>query len=314
MLLILIGSIIFITDALQESKKENEESTESYRSVRDFTPFLEGIKYGEHDRNTLDFYKSGSEQPTSVVIFFHGGGFVGGDRDAIREKGNTASFLEDCLNAGISVVSADYRLIQDAPFPAAMMDGARVIQFVKSMASKWNINPDKVALSGSSAGANMCIWLAMKGELANDDSEDPLERISTLIKCVVAYNAQTSNDPDFIYEHIYRGSQSHPSTLGFYGISSLDELQTVENKQKIYEASAINFVTQDDPPVFLDYNGDLTPTPLPEDTDMGIIIHHPIFGKVFKDKMDEAGVECVFHYKSNPTGAGEEVQFLLSHL
>ncbi|MBN2882637.1 MAG: alpha/beta hydrolase, partial [Clostridia bacterium] len=246
-------------------------------------------------------------------IFFHGGGFTGGSREDIQDK-SYDTFLEDCLNAGISVVSADYRLIQDAPYPAAMMDGARVIQFVKSMASDWNINPDKVALSGGSAGANISIWLAMKGELANVDSEDPVERISTLIKCVVAFNAQTSNDPDFLYEHIYRGSQSHPSTLGFYGISSLEELQTKEIKQKIYDASAINFVTPDDPPVYLDYNGDLTSTPLPEDTDMGIIIHHPKFGEIFKEKMDEAEVECIFHYRSNPAKRGEEVEFLLSHL
>lgn len=275
---------------------------------------LEAVKYGDHERNLLDIYQVKSDHPTPVVIFFHGGGFSGGSREDILEKKWLSVFLEDCLEAGISVVSADYRLIQDAPFPAAMMDGARVIQFVKSMASEWNIDPDKVALSGTSAGANLSIWLAMKGDLANAESDDPLERISTRIRSVVAFDGQTSNDPEFIYEHIYQGSDSYPSTLGFYDITSLDELQLPQIRQKIEEASAINFVTADDPPVFLNYDGDLTPTPLPANSDWGLIIHHPKFGAVFKEKMDAVGVECVFRYKSNPAREGEIIAFLLSHM
>ena len=315
-LLIMTGSLFFNRVAIWKMIKDFHVASQSGNDVSngDYYQILEGVKYGEYERNVLDFYQVESEEPTSVVIFFHGGGFAGGGREDITNKKWLAEFLEDCLDAGISVVSADYRLIQDAPFPAAMMDGARVIQFVKSMSTEWNIDPNKVALSGTSAGANLSIWLAMKGDLAHDESEDPIERISTKVRSVVAFNGQTSNDPEFIYEHIYRGSDSYPSTLGFYDISSLSELQSPDIKKKIFEASAINFVTADDPPIFLNYDDDLTPTPLPDNSDWGIIIHHPKFGEIFKVKMDEAGVQCIFRYKSNPAKKGEIISFLLSHM
>ena len=49
------------------------------------------------------------------------------------------------VQAGITVVSANYRFVkgddQAAPYPAPMLDGARVVQFVRSQAKQWNIDP-----------------------------------------------------------------------------------------------------------------------------------------------------------------------------
>ena len=46
----------------------------------------------------------------------------------------TRPVFEECMKAGISVVSANYRFSTDAPFPAQMHDGARAVQFVRSKA------------------------------------------------------------------------------------------------------------------------------------------------------------------------------------
>ncbi len=59
-----------------------------------------------------------------------GGGYVGGDKSDFL----TSDLLKGCLQAGISVVSCNYRFITTDPFPAPMQDGTRAIQFVRSQA------------------------------------------------------------------------------------------------------------------------------------------------------------------------------------
>ena len=117
-------------------------------------PDLVNVRYGPHERNVLDVWqakpKPGETSPAPLVVFFHGGGFRSGDKSSIP-----ARLVSMCLDAGISVASANYRLSQTAPFPAPMLDGARAIQFVRFKANEWGIDPGRIAASGSSAGAGI---------------------------------------------------------------------------------------------------------------------------------------------------------------
>ena len=101
------------------------------------------MRYGPHDRNVLDLWKakpkSGPNKSTPVVIFFHGGAFRTGDKSHVP-----ATLLEMCLDAGISVASANYRLSETAAFPAPMLDGARAIQFVRKNAIELGIDPKRI--------------------------------------------------------------------------------------------------------------------------------------------------------------------------
>ncbi len=63
------------------------------------------------------------------------------------------------------------------------------------------------------------------------------------------------------------------------------------------EASPINYVTSDDPPVILFYAE--PDAPLPADAKAGQGIHHPRFGKALKAKLDPLGVECVVRHWSD---------------
>ena len=65
-------------------------------------PTLANVAYGTHERQVLDFYKATSDKPTPLLFFIHGGGWVNGD------KANPSE-LRECLDAGITVVSSNYR-------------------------------------------------------------------------------------------------------------------------------------------------------------------------------------------------------------
>jgi acetyl esterase/lipase len=275
-------------------------------------PTLQDVCYGSHPRNVLDFYRAPSETPRPVLIFFHGGGFVGGDKRSMASSDRLPRFLA----AGISVVAANYRFIagpDSEPFPGPMKDGARVIQFVRSKAAEWNLDPARVALIGGSAGACMSMWLAMHDDLADPTSDDPVARQSTRVSCVVAYGGQSSLDPEWILEHIGGNPSIHPSVTPFYGIQSIEELAKPELRAKIREASPITYATKDDPPMYLAYATPLEGTPLPPETPIGTSIHHARFGKLVKDTYDDLGIECVLRYKGHaPEQSG--LEFLAEHL
>jgi len=270
--------------------------------------------YGPHWRNTLDFWKARSESPTPVLVFFHGGGFVGGD----KSKYYGDSLANVCLENGISVVTANYRYVTQSSFPGPFLDAARVVQYIRSHAEEWGIDPRRIATTGSSAGGNLSTWLAVHDDLASPDSPDPVLRESTRLTTIIAKNAQTSNDPFFWLENIYAGAAVHTSIFDFYGVKKMpfDELKEVMSKKKYREmamkASALNHITNDDPPVFLVYPERLEEwdgKPLPFGTKQSKYTHHVAFGKYFKDEYDQLDLKCKVSAQKD-TSVGEEISWL----
>jgi len=99
---------------------------------------------------TLDVYlPNEGKGPFPVIIAVHGGAFKSGD------KTGELSYLSTALAAGYAVVSVNYRLSGEAIFPAAINDVKAAIRFIRANASKYTINPDKIALWGGSAGGNL---------------------------------------------------------------------------------------------------------------------------------------------------------------
>ena len=273
------------------------------------TPDFADVRYGPHERNVFDVWlpKGASrDKPVPVFVYFHGGGFVAGD----KSKFNPTPYLEK----GYAAVSGNYRFVNgdDVLTPIPMQDCARALQYLRYKADEFGIDPTRVAVSGGSAGAVITMWIAYKDDMANPDSDDPVERQSTRVSCITPKAGPTNLDPAWIVEHIGGSKEVHSSMPKFYGVHDGD-YNSPAVKQMITDASAINNATADDPPSFIVYGGELDNVPLPEDASQGLVIHHPYFGKVLKDKLDSLGVECHFHYgKTRDPQA--EFDFLEKHL
>lgn len=269
-------------------------------------PDLADVSYGPHTRNVLDLWKAKSEQPTPLLVFIHGGGFRAGSKEAIQ-----AGLLEGCLKAGISVVSINYRLSPEVSFPAHYMDSARAIQFARSKAKEWNIDPKRVAASGGSAGAGTSLWIGFHDDMADPNSSDPVLRESTRLSCMVVFGAQSTYDPRVIKRIIGGRAHEHPALEGFYGLKP-DDLDS-EKAHKLYAAAAaINYLTAGDPPVLAFYNEPRGP--LPADAAPGQGIHHINFGTHLKEEMDPLKIECIIrHQDERPDTDRESVRFLRKH-
>ena len=271
------------------------------------------VKYGPADRNVLDFYQARSDKPTPLVVNIHGGGFVAGDKRA----GLPA--LKMMLEAGISLASINYRFVdgKDTIFPAPQHDGARAVQFLRSQAKEWNIDPNRVACMGGSAGAGISMWIGFHDDLADPKSDDPVLRESTRIRAIGTFGGQGTYDPIQIKQLIGGRAWEHPSIFKVYGITTVEEaLHPTPERGRLYdEASAITHLTKDDPPLYMVYNE--ADGPLPADARPGQCIHHPNFGRQLKKKMDELGIENVFVYIPDARGrnvAAEMLEFFKKHL
>ncbi len=263
------------------------------------SPDLADAQYGPHERNVLDIWKAkpqgGHSGPTPLVVYFHGGGFRRGNKSSVP-----AWLVRDCLDEGISVASANYRLSQTDAFPAPMLDGARAIQYLRRNATELGIDPDRIAAAGNSAGAGIAMWVAFHDDLADPSSDDPVARCSSRLCCVGSDGGQTSYDPRFIKVLIGGRAHEHPALRPFYGIESDAELDSPRIEQLFEEASPINYVTSDDPPGILFYAE--PDAPVASNAKPGVGIHHPRFGKALKAKLDPLGIECTLrHWASYPT-------------
>jgi acetyl esterase len=260
------------------------------------TPTYANVHYGPHERNVLDLYLPESAGPTPLVLYIHGGGFRGGDKRSLN-----ASEARSYLDAGFSIAAINYRLTDTAPAPAAYLDCARALQFLRHNAGKWNIDPQLVASTGGSAGAGTSMWLAFHDDLADPDSDEAIARQSTRLTCIAVRNGQSSYDPRFAEKiGIPRPNfERHPFFLPFYGIKA-DEINSPRAYELYKQAAPITYVSEDDPPALLVYsypNEEVT-----EETSLGLIVHHPRFGIALKERLDKLGIECIVQYQDPKSG------------
>ena len=285
------------------------------------TPTLSNVSYGPHPRDVLDLWKAESKAPSPVLIFFHGGSFKAGDKSVVLNR----PLFGDCLEAGVSVVSANYRFSSDAPYPAPMLDGARAVQFVRSKAKEWNIDPSKVALSGSSAGGTMALWIALHDDLANPKSDDPIHRQSTRVRCVAAYSAPSTIAPEILRARNAGVGMLNGAIAQLFGVATGEDLEKPENRKRLLDFCPLTHATKDDPPLYVSYQGDetegattstrtTTSTPSTEGgAPKASSIHDVSLGLPLKEKYDALGLEFHIFSRSKPIPPKGEVQFLLKH-
>ena len=106
------------------------------------------VAYGPYPRNILDVYKpTRGASPTPVVIFVHGGAYVGGDKSYY---GNVTTWF---ARQNVLGINATYRLAPAAKWPAATEDIAGMVKWTRENAAKFGGDPNRIVLIGHSAGA-----------------------------------------------------------------------------------------------------------------------------------------------------------------
>ncbi len=253
-------------------------------------PTLSNVRYGEHPRHVLDFWKARSESPTPLVFVVHGGGWKGGSKERLDRFVDPKALLDE----GISLVAINYRLVQHAqgvepPVKAPLHDAARALQFVRSKADEWKIDVSQIGAAGGSAGACTSLWLAYHSELANENSSDPIERQSTRVACVAAIGPQTTLDPGQMREW------TPNSNYGAHAFGKSTFAEFLSERESILpwieEYSPYALVSADDPPACLFFNSAPAVGEVQRDP-----THTANFGVKLQERCKQFGVECAIVY------------------
>ncbi len=295
----LITSVAWEVPAQEKKQSKATRAEKKNANVEPQRPPTEAnVRYGDHDRQVMDFWRAESAQPTPLMFFIHGGGWNGGDKSRVAN-------LDKYLAQGISVVSINYRYVPQAhaagikpPVKAPLHDAARALQFVRARAGQWNIDKQRIGASGGSAGACSSLWLAFHDDLADRNSSDPIARESTRLWCAAVTGAQTTLDPAQMKEWIPNSTYgSH--AFGIYkqvdGRNVLDFAAFLEQRDQILpwiaEYSPYALVSSDDPPIYLFYGA--PPALGQNQTDP---THSANFGVKLQERLKAVGVPCELIY------------------
>jgi len=310
--------IATVRDKMQKRQNSGKSSNKGQ-----MPPTHANIKYGEHERNVFDLWLAESKKPTPLAIYIHGGGFISGNKEKVSQQ-----VVKQLLDAGISVASINYRYLSiDTPLPTSHHDARRALQFMRSKAKEWNIDKSRVASFGGSAGAQICMWLAYSDEMAKPKSKDPIERESTRLTCVATMGGQTTNEREFWKEMITGLMGSEIKTEGLvrplgglvdpekvrmatWGSKTLDKAN-----KKAARHSALNLVSEDDPPIFMSYG--MAPSAKPPENKIrvrGWLIHHVNLGIALKEKTDTLKLESYLKYPGADLKYPTQNEFLIDKL
>ncbi len=192
----------------------------------------------------LDYAKPSmcSGQKVPLVIYVHGGWWVGGS------KGNTiySGYAKMCYQLGFAFVSINYRLSRMADHPEPINDCKLAVRYFRGNAELYGIDPDKIGIWGGSAGGHLVSLMGTAGD--DDGMEGPgYEEYSSRPQAVVDYCGIEDLTVPWSWAAEY-------FTTLFLGCNPVTECP-----DKAREASPVYQASPDDPPIMI-MHGNLDPT------------------------------------------------------
>jgi acetyl esterase/lipase len=262
------------------------------------------------DQKLNAFLPVSTNGPVPAIVEIHGGWWYGGEpAKTVEGVGGSQLFTRREL----AVFSIQYRLGNGGGFPENLRDCRNAIRFLRHNAKRFNIDPDRIDVTGGSAGGHLSLMVAMVPEDFNDGGPTPgLEGVSARVSGSFSYIPPT----DFVRfwnqgpEDVLTNSDGKASFRGadgkipydsrprlrvlFHGITP----DTEENKSLYTSLSPIGHVRKDVPPLLI-CDGENDP------------IVPGLHGKALYEKLEAAGADATYWMTPNgghgfPGGAGFE--------
>ncbi len=236
------------------SPEERREAVRAYRerqgarsrpaeeSLPRGTKALRDIEYARVDGKPLllDIYlPKDAPRPLPVIVWIHGGGWQSGD------KGRCPAV--PLVSQGYAAVSINYRLTDEAPFPAQIHDCKAAIRWVRAHAKEYGFAADRIGVWGASAGGHLAALLGTSGgvkELEGDVGDNL--KYSSRVQAVCDFCGPSSFREEDFESDPWAGKQE-----GAKAVTKLFGGPLRENREKAVLASPVAHVSRDDPPFLI---------------------------------------------------------------
>jgi len=212
--------------------------------------------YGEHPSQVIyvNYYPDGPARP--AMIYIHSGGFNSGP---LKQQPKTP---QKYLDLGLAFVVVAHRTVNEFQHPAQINDVTNAVKFIKKNAGRWNIDPDRLAVTGRSAGGHLSMWIGFR-----PDTPD--------LACVVERIGPTDFHPEFtntINPNLFKNELFDR----LFGEEVKDrDTEVVEKYATLF--SPVTYMTPDDPPtLFIAFR---TPPPDQDPPPPSYGVHHHRFAE-----------------------------------
>ena len=122
--------------------------------------------WNEENSTELTFYSAKKKKSDAAVVIFPGGGYH------FRAEHEGKGYAEFLSENGVNAFVCDYRVAPDR-FPKELLDARRAVRFVRANAEKFGVDPEKIAVMGSSAGGHLAALISTyRGEIEGEGADE----------------------------------------------------------------------------------------------------------------------------------------------
>ncbi|MCM1521115.1 MAG: alpha/beta hydrolase [Muribaculaceae bacterium] len=200
---------------------------------------LKDTPYGDRDLH-VDIYRPDDDKVYPALIMIHGGGWNSGDKTLQQPMAKMIA------SNGFVTIPVEYRLIPEAVFPAGLHDIKTVVRWARKNASKYGIDPEKIALSGCSAGAQLATLVGVTNGSTLHEGDGQWKDTSSDVQAIVNMDGIAT----FVSEHNIAEARETFEKKGKLPVNSLWLGGLYEDSRPNWElASAINWITDKSAPI-----------------------------------------------------------------
>ena len=212
----------------------------------------------------IRYFPAEEKRGNGTVIIFAGGGYM---RRSEHEADKYARFLN---SLGLNAFVLDYRILPYR-YPAALIDARRAVRYVRANAEKFGINPEKIAVMGSSAGGHLAAHVSTyRGEL-EDEAKDTLDAVDPTPNAQILCYGVTEHQSNLL---------TYKNLLG----DRIEELKDAVNPILLADSTA--------PKAFIWHT----------ETDTAVNVSSTF---AYASRLHELGIRCEMHiYPEGPHGIG----------
>lgn len=222
------------------AKSELPEGVKAYENVVYTT--IKKTKFGKRDLH-VDIFRPDDDKAYPALIMIHGGGWNSGN------KSLQVPMAQRIAARGYVTIPVEYRLIPEAVYPAGLHDIKTVVRWARANAETYGIDPDRIAVSGCSAGAQLATLVGVTNGSKRHEGRGEWRNVSSDVQAVVNMDGVAT----FVSESNIRTSRESYEKKGVYPVNAQwlgglyeDSKKAKENWE---EASAILWATPKSAPV-----------------------------------------------------------------
>lgn len=139
---------------------------------------LPDTPYGKRELY-LDLFRPEKPGKYPVLLLVFGGGWRSGSKEA------QVPMAQQIAAKGYVTAAVEYRLSPEALYPAAVFDIKAAIRYLRANAARYDIDPDKIAISGSSAGGQLAALVGMTSEIKKFEGDEGNNNVSSAVQAII---------------------------------------------------------------------------------------------------------------------------------